>query len=50
MVSSALNVVTPVQIVPCAEVKVGAAGLAALTPKELPSVTAAVALWLTSGE
>ena len=42
--------VTPVQIDPVATVKVGAGTLAALTPKELPSVAAAVPLWIISGE
>ena len=50
MVSMALNVVRPVQVSPCATVKVGAVGLAALTPKELPSVAIVGVVWMTSGE
>ena len=49
-VSVGLAVVTPVQIDPVATVKSGAGTLAALTPKELPSVAAAVPLWIISGE
>ena len=50
-VSSMLLVVIPVHPAPLLTVKVGAASLAALTPKELPSVAMAVG-WvaISSGE